>query len=50
MMQLDQAVHERQPDTEAALAAIERALALLEDLEDVGQQLGVDADAVVANA
>ena len=35
VVQLDQALHERQADAEAALAAVERALALLEQLEDV---------------
>ena len=50
LVQADQAMHERQADAEAALAAVERALALLEQLEDVGQQLRLDADAVVAHA
>ena len=47
-VQFDEAPHQRQADAEPALAAIERPLALLEQLEDVRQQLGVDADAVVA--
>ena len=39
LVQLDQALHQRQADAQAALAAVERALALHEQLEDVRQQL-----------
>src|SRR5256885_10510853 len=47
ILQLDQALHQREADAEAALRAVEAALALHEELEDLGQELGLDAGAVV---
>ena len=47
LMQLDQALDECEPDTQSALAAIEAALALHEELEHARQELGLDAAAVV---
>ena len=46
-VQLDDAAHQREADAEAAARAIERALALREEVEDPRQQLGRDADAGV---
>jgi hypothetical protein len=43
-------LHQRQPDSEPALRALERAVGLREKLEDRGQDLGRDADAVVGDA
>nr|WP_229792281.1 hypothetical protein [Lysobacter bugurensis] len=48
-MHLDQALHQRQADTEAALRAVRRALALGEQFEHHGQQAGTDAEAVVGH-
>src|SRR4051812_14502231 len=47
LVQLDQALHQREAQTEAALTAIERALSLNEKIEHARQQLRVDALAVV---
>src|SRR3954469_22080412 len=47
LMQLDQALYQREPQAEAALAAIERALSLHEKIEHPRQQLRVDALAIV---
>src|SRR2546430_15984608 len=47
LVELDQPLDEREPDAEAALATIEAALALHEELEHARQELGVDAAAVV---
>src|SRR5687767_8295102 len=49
-MQLDEATHDGEPDTEPALAAVETAVALREHLENVRQELRLDTDAVVAHA
>ncbi len=49
VVQLDQALHQRQADAEAALVAIERAFALLEQVEHTRQQIGLDAHPVVAH-
>ena len=47
LVQLDQALHQREADAETALRAVEAALALHEELEDARQELGLDAAAVV---
>jgi hypothetical protein len=49
LMQIDQALDHRQADAQPSLAAVERALALGEELEHMRQQRFVDADAVVAH-
>ena len=49
LVQLDQALHQREADAQAALAAVERAVALHEEVEHLGQQLRLDAGAVVAH-
>jgi hypothetical protein len=48
-MQLGEAAHECQPDAQPALRTIEGRRDLREHLEDIGQVLGFDADAGVAN-
>ena len=48
-VQLDELAHEREPDAEPAGAALERAIALHEQLEHARQQLGTDAHAGVAH-
>lgn len=47
---LDELMHEREPDPEAALAAIERGVGLDEELEDPRAGLVVDPSPVVAHA
>src|SRR6185369_17560175 len=49
-MQLDEPLRDREPDAEAALRAIERLIALHEQIEDVRQDLRIDADALIAHA
>jgi hypothetical protein len=49
-VQLDQALHDREPDAEPALYAREAPLRLREEVEDACQHLGRDPDAVVAHA
>ena len=49
-MQLHEAPNHREADAQPALAAIEPAVALREHLEDVRQELRLDADSVVAHA
>lgn len=49
-VQLDDAAHQRQPDAQPALGAIDRAFALHEEIEGGGQQRGRHADAVVDHA
>ena len=44
-VRLDEALHERQPEAEAAAAPIERAVGLRERLEDAGEHLRRDAHA-----
>ena len=46
-VQLDQALHQREPEPEPALRAVERLARLEEQIEHVRQQLRRDADAVV---
>src|SRR3954462_3015381 len=46
---LDEAAHEREPETEPALGAIERSLTLGEEVEDAAEQILLDARAVVAD-
>ena len=48
-VQPDQPLGQRQPDAQPAGAPVEGAIGLREEVEDPGQQLGVDAGAVVAN-
>lgn len=47
VVQLREPAHQREPDAEPALRALEPAVALDEEIEDVRQQLGLDADSVV---
>ena len=47
---LDQPLHQRQPDAQAALRAVERAIDLREEVEHLGQHLRGNADAGVAHA
>ena len=49
-VQPHQAPHDRQPEPEPALRAIERLTLLHEQVEDPRQHLRRDADAVVADA
>ena len=48
-VQLDETAHQREADPEPALGAIERPLALHEEFEDAGKQLGRDPHAGVAD-
>ena len=50
LMQLHEAPNDGEPDAQPALAAIEPAVTLREHLEDVRQELRLDADSVVAHA
>jgi hypothetical protein len=47
---LDEGTHERQPDAEPALRALERSVHLREHLEDVRQRRRRDADSTIAHA
>ena len=49
-VQLDETLRDGEPDAEPALRAIERLVALHEQIEHVRQDLRVDADAFVADA
>ena len=49
-VQLDEAAHDRQAETEAALRAVERLRLLEEEVEHPPQHLGGDADPLVADA
>src|SRR5262245_26020699 len=49
-MRLDQLAHDREPHAETAVASIEPALALDEQIENARQELGRDADAAVLHA
>src|SRR5207247_546471 len=49
-VQLDEVAHEREADAEPATRALERAVALHEQVEHAGQQLGPDPCAAVAHA
>ena len=49
-MQLHEALHERQPETQAAARAIEALRLLHEEIEDAREQVGADALAGVAHA
>jgi hypothetical protein len=44
---LDELLHEGKPDAQPALRAVERAIRLREEVEDVGEHLGGDPDARV---
>jgi hypothetical protein len=46
---LDQATHNRQPETKATLSAIRSPWRLLEHVEDAGHQMRGDAHAVVTH-
>ena len=46
----DQPAHQREPDSEAALRAVERVVDLGEEVEDGRELFGGDADAVIAYA
>src|SRR5262245_58927807 len=48
-VELDHALHDGEPDPEAALRAVEPALDLREELEHALQHVGRDADAAVAH-
>ena len=48
-MHLDEALHQREPDAEAALGAVDRDLALREEIEDRFEHVLPDADAVVGD-
>ena len=48
-MHVDQAPHEGQSDSQSSLGPVERAIDLCEHLEDPGQHVRRDADAVVAH-
>src|SRR5512135_2392590 len=48
VVHLDEAPHQGESDPESPLAAVERAVGLGEQVEDARQQLGRDADPVVA--
>src|SRR6185437_1978014 len=48
-MQLDEPTHQSEADAETALSAVEGALALHEGLEDLRQQLGRNAEPIVAH-
>jgi hypothetical protein len=47
---LDQGAHQREPDAEAAVASIGRRRRLEEQVEDLRQELRLDADSVVLHA
>src|SRR5262249_53465036 len=47
---LDDGSYQRQPDPEAALSAVERAVRLREEIEDMWEDLAGDSDAVVLHA
>ena len=49
-VQLDEALHDRQPEAEAAVLARRRRVALPEPLEQVRNELRLDADAGVGHA
>jgi hypothetical protein len=49
-VQFDQSLRDGQADAEPALRAIERLIALHEEVEDVRQDLRVDAGAFVTDA
>ena len=48
-VQIDESLHQAQADAQAPLRAVERAVGLSEQIEDVGQQLGRNTDAGVAH-
>ena len=49
-VRLDQLAHDREADSHAAVAAIEAAFALDEEIEDARQQIRRDTDTGVAHA
>src|SRR6185369_15789527 len=49
-MQLDDALHERQPDSQTALGALERLIRLREQIKHPGQKVRRNTYAVVAHA
>ena len=48
-VQFHKALHEREADPQAAVLAVQRAAGLHEKIEDMRQQFGLDARAVVAH-
>ena len=44
-MDFDQSLHQRQPNAQAALGAVQRPLCLREEIEDAREEVGSDADA-----
>ena len=48
-MQLGQAPHQREPDAEAAARAVDGVVRLHEQIEDLRQHVGRDADALVGD-
>ena len=48
-VQLDDAMHQAQPDPQPALGSVQRTIGLREQVEDARQEFFIDADAVVAH-
>ena len=50
LMHLDQPLHKRQPNPQAALSTIQRPLSLCEEIEDTRQEFRCDTDARIPHA
>ena len=50
VVHLDQPAHQAQPDAEPALRLLRRTIALREHVEELGQHLGGDADAILVSS